>query len=180
MIKHVVDHFQMEFIVESKIKNWLRSVLTLDQVSEISIKVAAFSVTLLRKIALQMDIHQSSAHLGLKELKWYTYATLVRELKPPDLLRHLKFWRWIKNFVHTNGIIFLNNFFSEKAWFHHIGYISASNYTCWFNENTMFIKKPDKKFNKFRINYITSRMPAAVVSLLFKLSGHIVYFLRMK
>lgn len=148
-IKRIVDHFRTEFSVTPKKKMRPSSVLTPDKLTELSTKITDKPSTSVRKLAQQAQIAKTTAHRGLKKLALHPYrATLVQELKPPDLPRRLKFARWIINFVRVNGIEVLNKvFFSDEAWFHRTGYINARNYRYWSSTNPHRYEEPHNTGN---------------------------------
>lgn len=136
-IKRIVNHFQTSWSLEPKKKDRPASVLTPAKMKEISTKMDTKMDTSVRKLARQTGIKPTSAFRALKQLKLHPYrATLVQELKPPDLPRRLRFCRWLLNFVRTHGVTTLDRvYFSDEAWFHRTGYINARNYRFWSSNN---------------------------------------------
>lgn len=111
-IKRVVDNFQTRWTVEPKPKERRASVLTEKKVKEIRERVGERPSTSVRKLALQMNMHPSSAYRGLKQLKLRAYrATLVQELLPPDPPRRLLFCDWYTKFIRQKGVAALDYFF---------------------------------------------------------------------
>lgn len=138
-IQRLVKNFQTRYTLDSRKKARRSSVLTSEKIDDIRSRISRRPATSVRKLALQSNIHRSSAFRALKKLKLRAYrAMLVQELLPPDPPRRLEFCKWFQKFIRKTGkgaAVLDNVFFSDEAWFHKTGYINASNYRFWCSEN---------------------------------------------
>ncbi len=149
-IKQIVDHFRTSWSAELKKKVQSAPVLTPKMMHDTSIHMGIAMDTLVWKLMTQTGIKPTSIFCALNQLKLDTYcATLVQELKPPNLPCYLHFCCWFLNFVCTHSVMILGRvYFSDEAWFHHISYINAHNYRFQSSENLYVFFKynlhPDK------------------------------------
>ncbi len=137
-IKRIVDHFQTSWSMEPKKKTiHPTAILTWEKMQEISTQMSVSMNISVQKLAKQTNLKPISTFRAPKKLRLHAYrATLVPELKPPDLPHRLHFCHWFLNFVRAHGVAILDRvYFSDETWFHQTGYINAHNYRFWSSEN---------------------------------------------
>ncbi|KAK7603429.1 hypothetical protein V9T40_003428 [Parthenolecanium corni] len=160
-IQRLVDNFRSRWTLEPRKRERRCTVLTPENVADISKRVRERPSTSVRKLASQMKIHPSSAYRGLKTLKLPAFrAMLAHELLPPDPLRRLKFCKWFQKFIQNSdkGISALEYvFFSDEAWFHKSGYVNAGNFRIWCSENPHVYRKSSLHSQKIGVWCALSR-----------------------
>ncbi len=148
-------------------KVWPASVLIPEKMDDISTHISAAIDTLAWKLATQTSIKSTSVFCAPKQLKLHAYhATLVQELKLPELPHHHCFCHWFLNFVPTQCAAILNRVhFSGKAWFHCTDCINACSYRIWSSENPHVFHKNGLHPDKIGVCYVISQHP--IIGLIF-------------